>query len=105
MSIRLEYLYRDAGNYKNWGEIVFANRNGHDVASLEEQARSVLIDGDFFVASKASVPDLHFDEHIGHLDHDWHQFDSLTATDDKITDEKRRDIADFLEALEQASNI
>jgi hypothetical protein len=25
MSVRFEYLYRDAGNFKNWGEVVFFN--------------------------------------------------------------------------------
>ena len=25
MNLRMDYLYRDAGNYKNWGEVVFAN--------------------------------------------------------------------------------
>jgi len=25
MNVRFEYLYRDAGNFKNWGEIVFFN--------------------------------------------------------------------------------
>lgn len=64
-----------------------------------EQARSVLIDGDFFVARQTSVPDLHFEEHIGHLDHDWHQFDSFTPIIDPADDELGRDILEFLKLL------
>ncbi len=30
MNIAFEYLYRDAGNYKNWNTVVFSNRDAVD---------------------------------------------------------------------------
>lgn len=50
MNICLTYLYRDAGNYKYWGEVVFSNPDGTDPATLETEARRHLIDGHWFVA-------------------------------------------------------
>jgi len=47
MNIRFEYLYRDAGNFKNWGEIIFSNKNNYDADYLEKQVRAVLIDKGF----------------------------------------------------------
>jgi hypothetical protein len=44
MNIRFEYLYRDAGNFKKWGEVIFSNKNNRDANDLEKQAKSVLID-------------------------------------------------------------
>lgn len=105
MNIRFEYLYRDAGNYKNWGDVVFSNKNDHDAEWLEQKAREVLIDSDFFVAEKARVPTLYFDEHIERLDHDWHQFESFMVTSDQTNDPRNRDVLEFLEALEQASKV
>lgn len=63
MNVRFEYLYRDAGNFKNWGEVVFANpRNicADHVAAMAEKA--LRIDNLYFVASEVNVPDLHFAE-------------------------------------------
>lgn len=105
MNIRFEYLYRDAANFKKWGDIVFTNKRGHDPKWLEEQAHQVLIDHDFFVAELAEVPDLRFEDIISHLDHDWHQFDSFSSTEDESTDELDRDVIDFLESLRNALYI
>ena len=60
MNILFEYLYRDAGNYKNWGEVVFSNRENMNAAELNEQAKTILLDQDFFYADKAKIPDLYF---------------------------------------------
>ena len=68
MNIRFEYLYRDAGNFKNWGEVVFANPRDVPVEAIASMADRALIDHSFFVASKVGVPDLYFAEHIDALD-------------------------------------
>jgi hypothetical protein len=35
-NIKFIYLYRDAGNYKNWGEVVFYNKNKLPKESVRE---------------------------------------------------------------------
>ena len=105
MNICFQYLYRDAGNFKNWGEVVFSNRNNHDARQLEKQARNVLIDSEFFVADKADIPSLQFQEYIEPLDHDWHEFHSFQLSTDKPNDPCSRDIVVFIESLRDASKI
>lgn len=104
MSVRFEYLYRDAGNFKNWGEVVFANsRNicADRVAAMAEKA--LRIDSLYFVASEVNVPDLHFEELSGALDHDWHEVHTFQVTDDAPNDPQGRDIEAFFQLLQRSS--
>jgi hypothetical protein len=105
MNARFEYLYRDAGNYKNWGEIVFSNPHNLDTDFISTMAEKVLIDGAYFVASKAGVPDLHVEIYDENLDHGWHEFYSFQLTDEAPTDSQKRDIETFIRSLQHASQI
>ena len=64
-----EYLYRDSGNYKNWGEVIFEVASGIDLADLDKRIRDVLIDGEYFVAELAQIPTLYFQDHDTPNDH------------------------------------
>lgn len=104
MNVRFEYLSRDAGNFKNWGEVVFANsRNlsADRVAAVVEKA--LHIDGLYFVASELNVPDLHFAERNEKLDHDWHEVHAFLATDDAPNDPQARTFEEFIALLQGAS--
>jgi len=105
MNIRFEYLYRDAGNFKNWGEVIFSNKKKLDAKVLEAKAREVLIDRDYFVATIANVPSLNFKEYVELLDHGWHEFSSFEECNEKPDDLFFRDIGDFVRALADASKI
>lgn len=99
MNIRFEYLYRCAGNYKNWGEVVFRNSAGESAESLETRLQDGLIDGEFFVAEQVGLPTLYFDEVDSELDHGWHEFSSLRETDEPVTDQTDRDISEVVDCL------
>ena len=71
MNVRFEYLYRDAGNFKSWGEVVFSNPHDVRADTIASMADQFLIDHAFFVAAKVDVPDLRFAEFIEVLDHGW----------------------------------
>ncbi len=103
MNVRFEYLYRDAGNYKNWGEVVFSNPRDVSADIVTAMAEQVLIDRAFFVATKADVPDLHFADHDEDLDHGWHEAYAFRPTDDPTNDVKDRNIDEFVESLRSAS--
>lgn len=105
MNIRFEYLYRDAGNFKNWGEVIFSNPNNIDAGFTSSMAEQVLIERIYFVASKADIPDLHFSEYIEEVDHGWHEFHSFTLTDDAPNDLLGRNIEEFISSLRCASKI
>lgn len=103
MNIRFSYLYRDAGNFKQWGDIVLSNPNNMDTNLATLMAEQVLIDKTYFVANKAEVPDLHFIDYIKEADHGWHEFDAFSL--DIPNDPKNRNIQDFIESLRSASTI
>ena len=92
MNVRLEYLYRDAGNFKNWGEVVFSNPHDIPADTIASLVDQVLIDRVFFVAAKVDVPDLHFAEHIEELDHGWHEIHTFRTTEDPPNDARDRNI-------------
>ena len=97
------YLYRDAGNHKLWGEILLTNRKNLDVRCAAQTIRSVLIDGEFFVAEDLGIPVLRFEQRDSDLDHGWHEFHSLEAAPAHRSSPPR-DLADFLRELHVASH-
>ena len=66
MNTKLSYMYRDANNYKQWEEIVFAG-----VLKDEEKLKKIkFIDGEFFIPGKVDLPDLQEPpEETGKLEH------------------------------------
>lgn len=103
MNIRFEYLYRDAGNFKNWGEVVFSNPRNFTADSIALMADPALIDHVYFVAAKVDIANLHFAEHIDELDHDWHEVHAFQTTSDPPNDAKCRNIEEFVATLRSAS--
>jgi hypothetical protein len=83
MNIRFNYLYRDAGNYKQHGSVVFSNAHHRALREVEQSIRSALIDGEFFNASRWQLPDLSEQEWDDELDHDWHEFESVEEIEDE----------------------
>ncbi|MBI3283544.1 MAG: hypothetical protein HYZ65_01650 [Burkholderiales bacterium] len=65
MNIRFSYLYCDAGNFKNFGEVVFANPNNLPLEELSAKVKQALLDGMFFDAYAVGVPELFFDDYRG----------------------------------------
>lgn len=79
-NICLEYLYRDASNYKNWGQAVFLAESNATIAELDNKLREALIDKTFFSAKKSGVPALFFDDWKETDDVTWHEFSELSYT-------------------------
>ncbi len=105
MNIRFEYLYRDAGNFKNWGEVVFSNPRDVTAGAVTKMAEEVLIDGSYFAATKAGVPDLHFPEYNEQLDHDWHEMHGFLPTDEAPNDREQRTVEEFVRSLRSTSAV
>lgn len=68
-------------------------------------AEKVLIDQTYFVATKANVPDLHFEEYNEELDHGWHEIFTFQLTDEAPNDVRIRNIEEFIESLHYASAL
>ncbi len=99
MNIRMEYLYRDAGNYKNWSEVVFANPTNIPIKRVQKMVGDALFERQYFDARSAGLPDLHFLECSLELDHDWHELHGLADTDDQPSDSSARSVEQLIECL------
>ena len=77
-NIQLSYLYRDGGNYKKFGSVVFCNPSNIDLSIVEKRIKSHLIDGSWFYAHLWQLPDLRFID-LNDNDPTWHEFESITV--------------------------
>ena len=73
MNTQLEYLYRDAGNYKWYNDVVIAG-----VLSLGD-VEAYLYEHQFFIPSEVCLPDLQPNE-LTEDDHVWHEIVCLKET-------------------------
>jgi hypothetical protein len=93
MNIRFNYLYRDAGNFKQYGSVVFRNPLNRSLAEIEAKLQQCLIDGMYFVAEDLNLPALQQYGYDAALDHDWHEFESVEYCEEPIDDSVECDIA------------
>ena len=82
LNIKFSYIYRDSGNYKNFGSVVFNWDEQINIENLADLIRSKLIDGIWFYASQWHVPDLHFSTWDDEIDHTFHEFEMLEYTEE-----------------------
>ena len=100
MNIELEYLYRDCGNFKNFGKVVFANKRKLSAEEIHEMLLSTVMPEQFFRASDLGVPDLYFKDfpYDPELDHELHEYHKVSETKEPTDDATERDITDLLPA-------
>ncbi len=106
MNTLLEYLYRDASNYKQHGSVVLEG-----AISLKD-IRPLLIDGEYFIPSQAGLPDLQHKfkaqgfEYPTEDDHAWHEMVSLRPTTKQPTIPlHRKEFLSRLQRSRRASSI
>ena len=79
-------MYRDAANYKNHGEAIFANPDNVTVEEALAIIKPTLFDGEWFYVNEWGLKDLHFEKWDNETDHTWHEFVSLQPSDEPVTD-------------------
>lgn len=72
--VRFEYMYRDAGNYKNYGEVIFSNNLKLSLEEIETRIQQCFVDGCYFNAMGRGLPDLHLSDWDHAIDHEWHEY-------------------------------
>lgn len=103
-NIRFIYLYRDASNYKQHGEVILSNEKQLSIEEIDTRIRSLLSDGLFFIAQQVQLGERFFAV-VNENDHPWHEYVQVEATNDPTFDpvpEAKRDITQFMKELEQA---
>lgn len=83
-NIKFSYLYRDAGNYKIYGEVIFSNPECLSIEELQQLIISKLIDKQWFYAKDWNLPNLHFYKLDEDMDHGFHEFEGLSYTEQEF---------------------
>lgn len=102
-----EYLYRDANNFKAFGQLLISGNISDEYATKLE---SYLDYGEYFVAEQVNIPTLYsqlweYSNGPTLADHAFHEFSSVrTATNEEIASMKLwGDTSYMLEAFRKAS--
>lgn len=101
MNIQFDYLYRDCGNFKNFGNVVFANKRNLSAKEIHEKLFGTAKREPFFRASDLGLPDLYFKDfpYDPELDHELHEYYGVSETKEPTNDAANRDISDVFLAI------
>jgi hypothetical protein len=102
-NIEFSYLYRDGGNYKKWGRVVFSNPDGINTESVERKMRQAFLEDGIFIASQIRIPEvfLYAGGKFSSDDHCYHEFNGVQPTTSRADDTHRRSIGEFLVEVTQ----
>jgi len=99
-NVRLNYLYRDASNYKKWGAVVFSNPDAWSPEKIEGDLTAYFQDQMYFIASQVDIPEVFLfinDYPFSEDDHFFHEYDSIEQTEEDVNDLRGRTIKEFVE--------
>jgi hypothetical protein len=96
-NLKFDYLYRNPGNYKQFGSIVLRNPSKLSPESATSAIQQHLIDDEFFNPNKINVPNIKVYDFGPEMDHDWDEFEKFSLTNETPT--KLIDAATFLESF------
>ena len=108
-NIAVNYMYRDASNYKCHETVIFANPGGVSVSELWERINKalsgvMLFNGQpIFKPELVNLPTAYLFERPGFRknedDHDWHELVSIEVTDEPAGNMRVRSIEIFIDSL------
>jgi len=100
--LRLNYLYRDYANYKQFGHAIFSNPNHLKIEEVEAILLNHLMDETWFLHYQWNLPDLHFKKTDWENDHRYHEYDNLEYVE--ITTERPLSTVEAFLELVRKSN-
>lgn len=102
-AIRFNYLYRDAGNYKERGAVVFSDSLELSLDEMSTLLQCAFSQGCLFIANQIRVPERFLFERGSATsdDHCYHEFESLEFTGEIPDDRFARSAADFVREVER----
>lgn len=106
MNVEFSYRYRDFGNFKKYGSVVFGNRGGIPAEEIDQALLRLTGNEQVFVASELSIPEMFFTEfpYSPKLDWEMHEYCGVSETDAQVDDAEGRDIEDLLVQLRGVSD-
>ncbi len=105
-NVKFKYLYRDAGNYKSWGETVFSNPDGLLPHEIENRLKNAFLHREVFFASQIGIREvfLYPKGSPAEDDHCFHEYDTVELTNEAPNDFYNRTIKDFVKQVEIESS-
>jgi hypothetical protein len=106
-NLEFSYLYRDGGNHKKWGRVVFSNPERASNESVKRRLRQTFLQDGLFIANQIRVPDvfLYAEGQFSFDDHCYHEFDETRPTAKEADDVHRRTITEFLAEITQQGEL
>jgi hypothetical protein len=104
-NVEFSYLYRDGGNYKKFGRIVFSNPEQITCGTVENALTEAFLEDGLFIADQVRVPEvfLFANGALSFDDHCYHEFDAVRTTEKESTDPQMRTISEFLSEVTERS--
>lgn len=104
-NIKFNYLYRDAGNCKNWAEVVFSNPDRLPLEAITKALRDAFLQDDLFIAHQIRLPEAFFSTEGGATsdDHCFHEFDTVEISLEPPNDPHTRSISQFAAEVKRES--
>jgi len=84
-NIKFSFLYRDAANYKTFGEVVFANPENLPLASIRQTIVDACNADQNFEPVRWGIPNIRTKPYDPDLDHDWFEFENVEETEEGST--------------------
>ncbi len=81
-NIKLNYLYRDAENFKINDSLIYSNPNKREINNIQEIIKTSLKKGELFSPNDWNIPPLMNEEIFSESDHELHEFGSVEETDE-----------------------
>ena len=97
-NIKLNYLYRDSANYKNFNSVIFKNDLSISIEELETLIKSKLIYREWFYADQWKLPELFSSFFDYTIDPTWHEFESLEYSEET----PNSTLTEFIELINKA---
>ena len=103
-NIKFKYLYRDAGNYKNYGFRVFRNPDNLSVSEIGKKFEASFLNGLYFIAEQIGLPELFHDDYPTLDDVSFHEYYGVEMSDEEGTDSSVQTIKQFAQKVMQESS-
>lgn len=102
-AIKFNYLFRDCGNYKYWGEVVLQNDSDQPLEIVEAEIREKLDCDCYFLPSEFRFPTLFFDGagYRVEIENAFYELHCLEATDEEPNDIHGRTLTQFLSEIKE----
>lgn len=106
-NIKFNYLYRDAGNYKKWADIIFSNPDRLTLGAITKALQGSFLADGLFIADQIRIPEVFLSTEQGFTDDDhcFHEFDAVEPSPEISNDKFCRTIREFIAEVKREADL